>query len=90
MEKFFGNMTMTLAILMVFIGLLSQIKKNYKEGRCGMHLWMVVLPLSVYVSRVGYAFTIGSWYILIPDTAGVIFSLVILWQFFHYSEKKEE
>jgi hypothetical protein len=87
MEKFFGNATMTLAILMVFIGLLSQIKKNRADGKCGMSFWMVILPLSVYVCRVGYAATIGSWYIFVPDSFGVIFSIVILFQFFLYRKR---
>ncbi len=84
MEQALGTLTLILAILMAVIALPSQIKKNALEKRCGQSFWMTILPLSVYLSRAGYAVTIGSWYILIPDTFGIIFSAVLLFQYFKY------
>jgi len=81
MEHIFGSLTMVLAISMVVMGLPSQIIKIYKSKKCGLSFLMVVLPLLVYSSRVGYAITIHSWYILIPDVLGVIFSTILLVQY---------
>lgn len=84
MEQIFGMMTTILGILMVALALPSQIKKNHNEGRCGLSLLMVALPLSVYVSRALYAITIHSLYILIPDALGIVFSVMIAIQYYHY------
>jgi hypothetical protein len=84
MENLLGTITMILAITMVVIALPSQIKKNYGEKRCGLAFLMVLLPLGVYASRTCYAVLIKSWYIAIPDSLGVIFSLILLIQFFLY------
>lgn len=84
MEIFFGNMTLVLAVAMVFVGLTGQIRKNYREKKCGMSFWLIVLALGVYTSRVGYAITINSLYIFIPDAFGVLFSIVLTIQFFLY------
>jgi uncharacterized membrane protein len=53
-----------------------------------MSFWLIVLALVVYVSRAGYAICIKSYYILIPDIFGVIFSAIILFQFFTYNYRK--
>jgi len=87
MESLFGTATMVLAIIMVVIALPSQIRKNHKEQRCGLSFLMVLLPLSVYVSRTCYAVLIKSWYIVVPDVLGVIFSAVLLTQFLMYRKK---
>jgi hypothetical protein len=84
MEKFFGILTLVLAVSMVAIALPSQIVKNYKLKKSGLSIWMVLLPLSVYISRSVYSFMIESYYIFIPDILGVIFSLILLWQYIKY------
>ena len=88
MEHIFGSLTLVFAVAMVFIGLTSQIRKNFNEKVCGMSFWLIVLALVVYVSRAGYAICIKSYYILIPDIFGVIFSAIILFQFFTYNYRK--
>jgi energy-coupling factor transporter transmembrane protein EcfT len=87
MESLFGTMTMVLAISMVVIALPSQIVKNSREKKCGLSMWMVLLPLAVYMSRTCYAMQIKSWYIVVPDVLGVIFSIIIFVQFFVYKQK---
>lgn len=79
-----GSLTMALAILMVTFALPSQIIKNYNGGECGLSFLMVALPLSVYLSRACYAARIKVWYIWIPDTLGVIFSVILLGQYILY------
>ena len=84
MQHLLGSLTLVFAVAMVFIGLTSQIRKNSQERKCGLSIWMITLPLAVYLSRVGYAICIKSVYILIPDIFGVIFSAIILVQHFKY------
>jgi len=90
MKEIFGSLTLVFAVIMIFIGLTSQIYKNYLEKKSGMSFLMILLPLFVYFFRGGYSITIRSWYILIPDTFGLIFSVILLIQYFMYknTEKK--
>ncbi len=87
MENLFGSLTLVLAVTMVVIALPSQIRKNYRERKCGLSFLMVLLPLGVYISRTCYAILIKSWYIVVPDFLGVIFSAVLLAQFLYYRNK---
>lgn len=80
MEHFIGTVTMVLAIAMAVIALPKQIVKNHKEDRVGIDWWLVALALGVYASRAVYAFLIGSYYIMIPDVLGTIFSSILLYQ----------
>jgi len=86
LEKILGISVLVLAITMVVIALPSQIKKNHKEKKCGLSFLMVILPLSVYLTRSFYAIKMESWYIFIPDSFGFIFSVVLLVQFFYYKK----
>jgi len=84
MKEIFGKSTLILALLMVFLGLTSQVLKNHQEQECGLSFLMVVLPLGVYFSRAAYAYLIKSWYIFVPDLIGVILSVILLWQYICY------
>jgi len=84
MENVFGSLTLIVGVFMVFIALPSQIVKNYREKQCGLSFFMVFLSLCVYFFRFCYAITIESYYILIPDTPGVIFSAILMYQFMRY------
>lgn len=79
-----GNITLCLALGMVFLGLTSQVWKNYMDHNCGQTLMMTVMPLLVQVSRAVHTAIIRDWYILIPDTIGAVLSLVLLWQWYSY------
>lgn len=83
-QQIFGIITLVFGIAMVFIGLAAQIIKNYREKRCGNHLALALLALAIYLSRSAYAVTINSFYILIPDIAGIVFSSIIIFQHYHY------
>ncbi len=84
MEQLFGTSTLTLAVIMVIIALPSQIRKNYRDRKCGLSFLMTLLPFGVYASRTCYAATIKSWYIFIPDCFGVIFAAILMFQYFLY------
>ncbi len=88
MQDLFGTMTMIFAIAMVFVGLTAQVIKNAREKRCGNPLTLIVLALAVYLSRTGYAITIESYYILIPDMAGSLLGFISLFQWFYYRNSK--
>lgn len=82
MKDFLGVLVLVLAVLMAVVAFPSQIAKNHRDGRCGLSMPMIVLAMSVYLSRAAYAFTIGSWYIFVPDSLGALFSAVIALQYF--------
>lgn len=88
MEAIFGTLTMILAVTMAVFALPTQIRKNYKEKRCGNSLSMMILPLLVYGSRIGYCVSTESWYILIGDVLGLIFVGITLAQFFYYRRRE--
>ena len=88
MENIFGSLSMVLVIAMVVIALPSQIYKNYKEKKCGLSFLMIVLPLSIYITRGFYAVFIKSWYILIPDSIGVVVIIIILIQYILYRKNQ--
>lgn len=84
MSNFLGSLTLLLGIVMVCVGLTRQVIKNHRERRCGIDVWFTLLILLVYISRMSYAFTIHSYYIVIPDAIGTILCTVLLGQFFKF------
>lgn len=87
MEHVFGIVTMILAVSMSVVGLPMQAWKNYREKSCGFSRLLIFLTVGVYTSRLGYGWTIGSYYIMIPDFLGSLFSSVIMTQYFLYNRK---
>lgn len=88
MIKTLGVMTMALNIIMVCVGVPAQIIKNHREKKCGNPLVLMILIFAVYSTRSIYTAAIGIWYILIPDVLGTIFSIVIIFQAYHYRSSK--
>ncbi len=86
MENLFGSITLILATAMACFGLPMQIKKT-RETKKAVSRWLAWLAFSVYASRSIYSGIIGSYFILIPDIFGVIFSLVIVAQCYKYPEE---
>lgn len=75
-----GFITMALSIIMAVIALPKQIVKNHRDNRVGIDWGLIALAFGVYASRAVYGFLIGSYYIMIPDVLGVIFSSILLYQ----------
>ncbi|MDD3531172.1 MAG: hypothetical protein PHV99_01075 [Candidatus Pacebacteria bacterium] len=75
-----GVVTMILAGAMALIALPRQIVKNHRDNRVGIDWWIIVLSFGVYASRALYGFLIGSYFIMVPDILGTIFSSVLLYQ----------
>ncbi len=86
-QQIFGNAAMVCGLAMVFIGIPSQILKNYQEKRCGVPIMSAILSFGVFLSRICYSTTIKSHYLLIPDCFGIFLAVIILWQYFHYKKK---
>lgn len=86
LEDLFGSLAMTFGILTTVIGLSAQALKNYNEERLGNPRILAVLSIGVYLSRTAYAMTIHSFYIMIPDLAGIIIVGTILFQWYLYRE----
>ena len=51
---------------------------------------MVILPTTVFIVRMVYAFQKKAWGIVIPDTIGFLLSTVILTQWFIYNFRKKK
>ncbi|MBI2676464.1 MAG: hypothetical protein HYX21_00710 [Candidatus Yanofskybacteria bacterium] len=88
LEHFFGTLTLVFGILLVTVGLTAQVVKNYREKRCGNPILLLILVAFANMSRIGYAVTLGSWYLLIPDVLGSILLVINLYQFFCYRKTK--
>lgn len=87
-EHFFGTLTLLFGVLTATIGLTAQVIKNYREKRCGNAFLLMALAMLTNLSRIGYATTINSWYLIIPDAVGTILSFVTLYQFVHYRKSR--
>lgn len=85
-----GFLTTILSLLMVLWGFPTQIIKNHREKSCGIVLPMVILPTTVFIVRMVYAFQKKAWGIVIPDTIGFLLSTVILTQWFIYNFRKKK
>ncbi|HCC23216.1 TPA: hypothetical protein DF272_03490 [Candidatus Falkowbacteria bacterium] len=84
MQEIFGTSTMLLAIIMIVIGLPSQIRKNKHDKRAGLSYFMTILPPLVYISRIIYSIVIEAWFLIIPDGLGIIFCVILFGQYFKY------
>ena len=82
MEQFFGYLTMVLAVTMALVALPAQIMKNHREGRSNIARELAILAFGVYASRAIYGIQIESYFIVVPDTIGALFSGVLLYQIY--------
>ena len=91
-EDVFGWITMFFSFAMVVIGLPVQIWKNKKEKTCGITILIVAGALCIHSSRMLYALSISSWYLLIPDSVGVTLSIILFrqWYVYVYRERKSK
>lgn len=84
MEKYLGMLTMIFSLAMAVIALPHQIYKNKKEKSCGIGIYLILLSCAVYGTRIPYSFLAQAWFIIVPDTFGLICSSVMLYQYFKY------
>jgi len=84
-QKTFGTLTLVLGTMMTVIGFPTQIWKTMIEQHCGMHWLLIVLPLTIFIVRIPYSVGKRAWALILPDTIGLIFCTVLLWQLLHYN-----
>lgn len=83
----FGLIASILTIVLVFIGLVSQVIKNFQRKSCsGLSLIYFIVILFAYSAWSLYGISISDWYIIIPQTAGAVISLILLAQFYLYKK----
>ena len=90
---FQGIVVFVLSLSMVFYAMPKQILKNYREGKCGLTLAFILLPMAIQAARAIFAYNkgfSGAWYIYTPDTAGTIVASVLLLQYFGFFLKQEK
>ncbi len=80
-----GLIASILTILLVFIGLVSQVIINFKRKSCrGLSLIYFIIIFFAYSAWSMYGVSISDWYLIIPQIAGAIISLILLFQFYLY------
>ncbi len=84
MELFFGYGTIIASLLVVSFGLPAQIYKNWKNKRSAMSIFLLIGTLLVYLFRIPYTIIRKDWFILIPDSLGFCFSVILIIQYFTY------
>ncbi len=84
LEHVFGFLTMAFACGMVLWGLPAQIHKNRAEKHCGVALPVILLMLAISSSRIAYSLTLGAFYLIIPDSLGLLLFLIIYRQYLRY------
>jgi uncharacterized protein with PQ loop repeat len=83
-----GLTASVLTIILVFIGLVSQVIKNYKRKSCGgLSLIYFIIIFFAYTSWSLYGFSKSDWFLIIPQTAGALISVILLFQFYIYKDK---
>ncbi|MBU0626572.1 SWEET family sugar transporter [Patescibacteria group bacterium] len=83
MEHIIGEIFRFFALVMVCWGVPRQIIKQYKENRFGMDFYFSLVICAVYFFRTWYGILKNDWYIIIPDSVGLILSIVIVYQRFN-------
>ena len=88
-----GWFALVVSVIFTSFGLPVQIAKNYKNKSTeGLSLWMFSMMFVTYLSWVLYAYahTPPDWFIIIPNSIGMVGVLFIMWQFFIYREIKRK
>ena len=88
-----GWFALIVSVIFTSFGLPVQIVKNYKNKSTeGLSLWMFSMMFVTYLSWVLYAYahTPPDWFIIIPNSIGMVGVLFIMWQFFIYREIKRK
>jgi len=88
-----GWFALIVSVIFTSFGLPVQTVKNYKNKSTeGLSLWMFSMMFVTYLSWVLYAYahTPPDWFIIIPNSIGMVGVLFIMWQFFIYREIKRK
>ncbi|MDO8523581.1 MAG: hypothetical protein Q7S12_04890 [bacterium] len=84
---FQGMIVSSLSLVMIFYAIPRQIKKNYRDGKCGMDIWVIILAVSIFIARAVFSFNkafSGAVYLYVPDAAGALINFVVLLQYFGF------
>ncbi len=82
-----GWFALVVSVVYTAFGLPVQIIKNYKNHSIeGLSFWMFFMMFVTYLSWVLYAFahTPPDWFIIIPNSIGMLGDIVIMAQFYIY------
>ena len=89
-KALFGILVSIFSFGMVFIGIPSQIMKNYKEKRSGQSLVLTLIAIGFYISQVGYFAITEAYIALLPLAIGLLMWFIILIQYLLYKNKMKK
>lgn len=76
------------SLLVASVGIVSQIRKNFKTKSCGIDLVYISLIFISYTLWSMYGFSKKDWFIFTPHVFGMIFASIILYQYHKFKVKK--
>lgn len=91
MDKGYGTLA-SLAMLgslgIIFLGLTSQIRKNFREKRCGFTPILIFFLFWHYATWSIYGWLTDQLQLVGANIPGFLLMLVVLYQFFAYREQR--
>jgi len=84
-----GTLATIVSLLIIGLGLPAQIYKNYKRKSCeGLSAWLFLMAFASYFLWCAYGWTKPDLFLKIAHTPGVALSLILLYQFFLYRNRR--
>lgn len=74
----------------IFLGMPSQIIKNYQEKQGGQSLLLSLTAIGFLGSQTGYYIVTGSYIAVIPFVLGIIMWSVLVYQYLFYKREKHK
>lgn len=85
MVNIIGSMAMIASLIIIFVGLVSQVRKNYKnKSTNGLSNYLVYSACFTYTLWSIYGWLRLDYFLGTTQTIGAIVSYILLWQTFIY------
>ena len=85
----FGLLATIASLIIIVVGLPSQIRLNWKRKSCeGFSFSLIAVVFFSYLFWGLYGWTKPDTFLIIAQTPGLVLSMVLIFQFFHYGTGK--
>lgn len=90
LSSVFGTLAMIASLVIIVWGLPQQVYLNYKRKSCGgLSPQLVYSTAIIYLFWTLYGWTVPNWYLIIPDTPGLIICLILVYQLYCYGDRQK-
>lgn len=93
LSDYLGILAVIITLVYTSLGFPVQIKNNYKRKTTkGLSLFFMVMSTSTFFVWSTYAYSKNpiDWYMFFSNIPGIIFGIIILFQFWYYRKRGDE